>query len=666
MGTAYRSDLDGMRALAVLGVVAFHADVRLAPGGFAGVDVFFVLSGYLISQLVMRALADGTFRFREFFVRRLVRLGPALAIVLVGCWAAGWLTLLPVEYAQLGAHIAAGAGFVANIVFWQESGAYFDAGAASKPLLHLWSLGVEEQFYLVWPLCLAAAWRWRVPLLPVVLALGAVSFAINLATVGTHPAAAFYLPFARFWELAAGGALACLAFGPASDARLRRPSWLSRAADHVPSWLPSISSAAGLALLGASMAVLGGRAVPGWWAVLPVAGAVLLIAAGERSWVNRVVLSHPALTFVGVISYPLYLWHWPILTFTRIVTSREPAPLVIAAAAGGSVLLAWLTYRFVEQPAQAGYREGLDGWLPARLVAALAMSAAVGFSVLGWRDALPSRFPASVQYLVDFEYDYATAYREGRCYLGADQPRAAFAAECVDAPATAGAPLVVLWGDSHAAHLYPGLRRLQRDVSFRVAQFTGAACPPLLSLDSVIQPFCRRINQAALDRIRRLRPQVVLLAARWDTYDYSHLAETVAAVRRRAGRARIVLLGQLPNWTDRIPRLLFNEVRRHPLGGVPSRLPFLDGQEDRADRQLRERAERLGVEFVSAYGILCNDDGCLVKMGTGPGGLTTWDDHHLTSEGSAFVARRLAPRLFTRRGASRSSPCGGTAGSRCR
>jgi len=250
-----------------------------------------------------------------------------------------------------------------------------------------------------------------------------------------------------------------------------------------------------------------------------------------------------------------------------------------------------------------------------------------------------------VQYLVDFQYDYASAYREGRCYLSPGQAGDAFADECVDAPGRPGTPLVVLWGDSHAAHLYPGLRRLQAEMPFRLAQFTASACPPLRALDVPLHPSCREINESVLVRIRGLRPQVVLLAARWDVYKISSLDETVKALRQITS-ARIVLLGELPNWTDRIPRLLFNEVRRQPLAGVPSRLPFFAGSWEPADRVLRERAERLGVVFVSAYGILCNAGGCLVKMGQGPWGITTWDDHHLTSEGSAFVVHRLAPRLF--------------------
>jgi peptidoglycan/LPS O-acetylase OafA/YrhL len=629
LGTAYRADVDGMRAVAVAGVVAFHANPALAPGGFSGVDIFFVISGFLISRLIIQGLESGRFRFRDFYARRLVRLVPALTVVLAGCWAFGWLTLLPAEYAQLGTHVAGGAGFLDNLVFWSESG-YFDSDAATKPLLHLWSLGVEEQFYLVWPPLVALAWWRRVPLLGVMFGVAVVSFAVNIATVHSHPAAAFYLPATRLWELSLGGVLACLS---------------TQRRGQLPHWLQWTSNAGTVVLLAASLAWLDGtRPYPGWWALLPVAWAILTIAAGPDAWVNRVILSHPLLTFFGAISYPLYLWHWPLLTFARVITSGDPGGTLTAALVAASVLLAWLTYRLVEQPLQSAYRSGRARWLPVHLAASLAVVAIAGLSVRVWSRELPPRFPSSVQALVDFQFDYASAYRERRCYLMPDQPRTAFAPECVDAQTATGEPLVVLWGDSHAAHLYPGLRQLQHEAPFRLAQFTGSACPPLLAFDVPAQPFCRDVNDGVIARIASLHPQVVLLAARWDVYGYSHLDETVGALRQ-VTTARIVLLGQLPNWPERVPRLLFNEARRHRFTEVPHRLPFLDGDYDRADRVLRERAMRLGVEFVSAYGILCNPSGCLVRLDGDSGALTTWDDHHLTSAGSAFVVRALAPRL---------------------
>src|SRR5688572_242044 len=207
MSASYRPDVDGLRAVAVLAVLAFHAFPNVAPGGFAGVDVFFVISGFLISGIILGDLERGRFSFADFYWRRIRRIFPALVLVLAGCLGLGWLVLLPHEYAQLGKHVVAGAGFIANLAFWHEAG-YFDSSAELKPLLHLWSLGVEEQYYLVWPLALFLFRRWPRAMLGMIIGVGAVSFAANLWLVELRPNAAFYLPMTRFWELLVGSALA--------------------------------------------------------------------------------------------------------------------------------------------------------------------------------------------------------------------------------------------------------------------------------------------------------------------------------------------------------------------------------------------------------------------------------------------------------------------------
>jgi len=205
-GLSYRADVDGLRAIAVLAVVAFHAAPSGLPGGFVGVDVFFVISGYLITSLLRQSLADGSFRASTFYARRIRRLAPSLVVVLAAVLAAGWTWLLTDELAQLATHVASSAAFIMNLALWSETG-YFDAAAEQKPLLHLWSLGVEEQFYLIWPAFLWVTRRWRQPSL-VIGVVAILSFAINVLTVHTAPAAAFYLPTSRLWELALGGLLA--------------------------------------------------------------------------------------------------------------------------------------------------------------------------------------------------------------------------------------------------------------------------------------------------------------------------------------------------------------------------------------------------------------------------------------------------------------------------
>lgn len=330
----YRPDIDGLRGFAVLAVVAYHAFPQWVWGGFIGVDIFFVISGYLITGLILDGLAAGHFRFSEFFARRIRRLFPAFILTLTASLVAGWFILLPDEYEQLSWHVVAGAGFFSNFVFWSEVG-YFDDAAETKPLLHLWSLGIEEQFYLVWPILLWLAWRRRVDLRLIFgfLLAGSFLFALHLSNV--DQAAAFYSPLARIWEFAGGGLLA----------------WAQRQGFRVEGWRAQGISLLGLASLGLGLALIHNDSTfPAPWAILPVAGATLLIAAGPAAWFNQTVLANRAFVWIGLISYPLYLWHWPLLSFLYIWEGGDASVWFRLYAIAAAVLLAQMTYQYVENP----------------------------------------------------------------------------------------------------------------------------------------------------------------------------------------------------------------------------------------------------------------------------------------------------------------------------
>lgn len=352
----YRPDIDGLRALAVLSVIGFHAFPTAVPGGFAGVDVFFVISGFLISNQILHRLERGNFRLSDFYARRVRRIFPALIVLLAACCALGWFALFANEYAQLGKHIAAGAAFLSNFVLWQESG-YFDTNSRLKPLLHLWSLGVEEQFYLIWPLTLLLTFRLRLKALAVVVTFLLASFVFNIYYIGQDATGAFYLPVTRFWELMAGAVLACAFSSPKEspgrpENKLRdKPEYKQRYEQRYKEW----ASVTGLLLVIAAFWMLRERlAYPGTWALLPTLGAFLVLSAGPDAWVNRHILANPALVLIGLISYPLYLWHWSLLSFGDIVQSGSlstGARIVIILA---SFVLAALTYLLVERPIRFG------------------------------------------------------------------------------------------------------------------------------------------------------------------------------------------------------------------------------------------------------------------------------------------------------------------------
>ena len=371
-GVALRDDIDGLRAVAVLAVIAFHAFPGAAPGGFTGVDVFFVISGFLITTLVLHSVADQSFSYRDFYARRLRRLLPALLLVLATALVFGWFELLAGEYLQLGRHVAAGTGFVSNLLLWNESG-YFDTDAAAKPLLHLWSLGVEGQFYLVWPFLLVAASRAGIGLRWLVGAVGVASFAFSLYLIQVDPVAAFYSPLPRAWEFMAGSWLALARLDPSPAPTVQR----------------QLVAPAGLALLVLGFAAINrASAFPGTWALLPVMGTCLLIAAGPQAWFNRQVLAHRVVVGIGLISYPLYLWHWVALHANAAVFDYPPSRLSRAVAIAISLLLAVLTYRYVERPIRAR-QWGSTG----TLLAGAALVLACGLAVVGLHGA-PERVPA--------------------------------------------------------------------------------------------------------------------------------------------------------------------------------------------------------------------------------------------------------------------------------
>jgi peptidoglycan/LPS O-acetylase OafA/YrhL len=375
----YRPDVDGLRALAILPVVGFHALPDWVPGGFVGVDVFFVISGFLISTIIFRSLVKRDFSFFEFYVHRVRRILPALILVLTSCLLLGWYALLGSEFTSLGDHTAGGLGFVQNFVLWREAG-YFDSASELKPLLHLWSLAIEEQFYLIFPLIMWLTWRLGLKLMIPVAIMLLASFAANLYAMQHDAVGAFFSPQTRFWELMAGAVLAWFALPEPANGDMRLDG--SDAAPTKRAAKRGLHST--LSLVGLSLVLIAvfrlDRATPypGTWALLPVTGAVLLILSGSNAWVNRLVLSNRLAVFVGRISYPLYLWHWPLLSFLMIFNSGSPSLYQRILVISLSFFLAWLTFRFVEQPARRSRRN--QTVIAGNLVVGAVVLAVVGLS----------------------------------------------------------------------------------------------------------------------------------------------------------------------------------------------------------------------------------------------------------------------------------------------
>jgi peptidoglycan/LPS O-acetylase OafA/YrhL len=339
---SYRADIDGLRGIAVLAVGAFHAFPSVARSGFVGVDVFFVISGFLITGIMLSEIEQDRFTYRSFYARRIKRIFPALATVLAATVAIGWALLLPDEFKSLGEQVFGGSAFVANLVLWHQSG-YFDQDASLKPLLHLWSLGIEEQFYLFWPAVLAIAVSVRRPVALVATALIG-SFVANILFVWGHPDATFYLPISRMWELLVGAVIALVGPGLREKAVTRFGTPVTSRAQVIGAF----------GLLTGLLAIDESFSFPGWWALLPTLGTAILIGAGPSAWVSERILAWRPLVFVGLISYPLYLWHWPLLAYHHILYGTESTAIVRIGLIVTSFVLAILTYEVIEKPIRFG------------------------------------------------------------------------------------------------------------------------------------------------------------------------------------------------------------------------------------------------------------------------------------------------------------------------
>ena len=499
----YRPDIDGLRAIAVLSVVIYHAFPDTLKAGFMGVDIFFVISGYLISSIIFENIDRGSFSFGQFYGRRIKRIFPALTLVLISCLVFGWFGLLGDEFKQLGKHAAAGAGFVSNFFLWQEVG-YFNNAAETKPLLHLWSLAIEEQFYIFWPLLVWITWRRKTLFLVLFSALLLGSFAYNVSLVRLDPTATFYSPATRIWELLTGVLLAYFSTQSKLNTATASPVWHSHQAAR------QLASTLGVLLLAIGFYKIDrGRPFPGTWALFPVLGSFLLIFAGPAAWFNRLVLANRLLVWVGLISFPLYMWHWPMLSFMRVVESETPSLGYRVLAVGLSVLLAWMTYYFVEKPIRANGNSAAKITVLAACVAALGLA---GFMIFQ-NNGMPARAAAQINGVNSWDnLTFATP-----CKFITQGPNHDDWCNIGNAPSKP--PTTLLIGDSVGNNFAPMLQSYSEqagDSTFVFRQFGRGLCH---GFPEVAYENCQELVKATHGYIEKT-PSVdtLILAANWPLY----------------------------------------------------------------------------------------------------------------------------------------------------
>ncbi len=641
----YRADIDGLRALAVLLVVGFHAFPYWIKGGFIGVDVFFIISGYLISTIIFNNLENNTFSLIEFYRRRIKRIFPALITVLLTIYLLGWFLLLGEEYKQLGKHIAGGASFISNFILWGESG-YFDNIAETKPLLHLWSLGIEEQFYIFWPLLLCFAWKKRWNFLAIPLSLALISFALNIFKIRHHAMAAFYSPQTRAWELLIGAALAYIVL------------YQKKVTHQFSPFTQNTISITGVLFLIAGLLLINkDRSFPGWWALFPVAGASLMIAAGQQAWINRIILSNKAMVWFGLISFPLYLWHWPLLSLARIMESETPSRAMRILIVFCSIILAWLTYKLIEKPIRFGKSSKL---IPVTMVFSMVIVGSLGFNCFK-QGGFSYRFKELQEFAEYYEnappklnYNQRIGlyskfrlecdfYDLNQYLLGQSTPipLAKISRNCFVKDKTIP-NTVLIWGDSHAQQLYYGLKN-NLPKTWQILQVASSSCPPNIAIKKAPSTnYCDKSNWFALKTIRKTKPDVVVVAQ--NSGHSHHNFAVISTELKKLGVKKVIFTGPTPHWTADLPKIVLKKLWNN----TPQRTyQFVDSDILSKNAKLQEHLKPTDdYIFVNIIDSFCNNKGCLTYLGKDKKtGLTSYDYGHLTPAASDYLARKRLAKL---------------------
>jgi len=619
----YRKEVDGLRALAVVPVILYHAGVTAFDGGYVGVDIFFVISGYLITNVIMREKEEGSFSLIRFYERRARRILPALFFVMLVCVPFAWFWMLPYQLVSFAKSILAVALFLSNILFWRETG-YFNTANETKPLLHTWSLSVEEQYYLVFPLFVILAWRFSRRWMPgVLMTITAGSFALAEWSWRTHPEAAFYLAPTRAWEILLGALIAI--YQSRGDAAVLQ--WqISSMRGQIGQW----ASVAGVGLI--LLAVVGfdrGTPAPSYYTLIPTAGAGLIIVFATSETVVGRLLAHDFLSGIGLISYSAYLWHQPLFAFARIRSADKPGVLLLGSLIALSLVLAYASWRFVEKP----FRDR-------RLVSRTAIFAGsgvmacilIGVGFVGQLDrGFLGRFSKDERSLVDIDPSVQGQYVSRRFD---DLILAPFVREKVK---------VFIVGDSFAedfvnCYAENGYLKAASVSTYHISARWGA----IISKEDFSGYVDRSEREACLRhggrfdspevRLRLKQCDVVILVSYWQEWQVQYLNETVQALQQ-LGAKKVLVVG------------------RKDFGHVAP-LQYL-GVSDRQKRQLRNNVSKSTREinmyikahldpdvFVDFQSSVCGDDETSPVF-TENIKLISYDGVHLTADGARYVGKRL-------------------------
>lgn len=638
----YRADVDGMRAFAILSVLFFHAYPDVLQGGFIGVDIFFVISGYLISGIIFRGLQHNSFSFFDFYARRVRRIFPAVGVAILGAFVLGFFFLTSYELEILIKESPYAAFFLENWRLFTQTGGYWDAGTELKPFMHFWSLGVEEQYYIFYPLICFVLWKFsRKTFLASLIFMFAVSFGLCLYDTANEPIRAFYSLHSRFWELLVGGILAYV--------EIQWGDVKSRLSSLTINQSANLASIVGLAFLLVGLVCFKeGVNFPGWQALFPTIGSVLIIFAGEKAWLNRVVLSNKVVVFIGLISYPLYLWHWIfICTFRNNLAGELPTGWLMLVTIALSFLMAYLTYNFIERP----MRSRKATWQLVTVLTLCLLILTLGLkTAVRKSETLQSILYAGDSVLVAEMIDKIphVNQRDSVC-------EAKFGENFTVCRATAEKPSVLIYGDSHCHLMWKYLYKQNNLPSFYIVAGDGT-----MVFDGV---YSKKTEQFVIDEqhkvweVIRNSPEIktIVLRGYWSSYYTRDLISnkypslTVTELINQSwrdlffelhelGKNVILVLDNIDVDYDPIKKCL--SVQRVSLGEKPGNecvVPYEDILQSQYETRafLKDEAKKWdNVTVVDSWESLCTEKGCYLAKDKIP---YYQDNDHLSPYGNELL-----------------------------
>lgn len=641
IGSGYRTDIDGLRGICILAVLGFHAFPSWVSGGYVGVDIFFVISGYLISLLIIERLKNSRFSLLNFYIRRVVRIFPSLIVILLFSIIFGWISLVAPEYENLGLYVAGASIFADNFIAWHQSG-YFDPHGNFKPLMHLWSLGIEEQFYIIWPLLTLILYKKNIYQLAILVVI-AISFGLCVQILLKDPDQAFYSPWTRFWELGVGS---YLAYAQTHQSFLGLVLKRLQSIKFNLSNLSDVIGIGGIILVGIGAIFFSkDTSFPGVFALIPVVGALLLLISGPTSWVGRKVLSNPILIWFGVISYPLYLWHWVLISYLRIIVGNHEITSLTFIVIAISVLLSWVTYKYIERPIRSG---SINATKFIGLIALMTILGLVGYKIYLMR-GIEVRSADATRKANQFGWPI---YRQGCENLTGEK----FANDwCNLGSSERSPPNILVVGDSFAnsfSGVFQSLE-LKSQSKFSYIQFGRGECPMLLGYgpDS-----CALVLKKSIDYMFAHKSiDTVVIAMNWRLYyknksyinnlnenekSFSTAFKKTVKLYRENGKRVVVILAP-PGGLS--PKQCF--VRPFSLTEMQS-CNISRSDADAIERSYRSWLLPLLIEqkidFFDPFRYMCNEEVCFGSYGDK---ILYLDDSHLSANSGDFLVERASKSL---------------------